>query len=83
MTQGRREATALEEGIQGRDIRVLHKDTMNSAKSEVEGPEGIIMQHTSTANSMDGKAPKKDEKDGSSNGGALSLTMADLPSVNG
>ncbi|KAI5854369.1 cation transport protein-domain-containing protein [Tricharina praecox] len=85
ITQGRKEATALEDGIQGRDIRVLHQDTMNSGKFEVvEGPEGMIMQRSSTANTaIDPKAPMREEEDNSSHGGASSSTMAELPSANG
>lgn len=87
MTQGRKEATALEEGVQARDIRVLHNDAMNSGKFEVvEGPEGMTMKRTSTTSTtVDPKAAAKEEdkREDLNHGGASSSTMADSPSVDG
>jgi hypothetical protein len=87
VTQGRREAAAIEEGIQAHDIRVLHQDTANSGKLEVvEGPEGMTMQRTSTTSTtVDPKTAGKEEdkEEDLSHGGASSSTMAGSPSVDG
>lgn len=84
VTQGRKEATTLEEGIQASDIRVLHNDAMSSGKFEVvEGAEGMAMQRTSTTSTtVDPKAVAKEEdkEEDLSHGGASSSTMTNSPS---
>ncbi|KAI5780922.1 cation transport protein-domain-containing protein [Geopyxis carbonaria] len=77
------DADAIERGIRGREIKVLHTNTMNSGKfSVVEGPDGMMMRPTfSPEDSKTGSVEDVNQR--SPSPGNSSSTAAEPPTAEG
>jgi hypothetical protein len=72
----------LEQGIRGRNIRVLHHDRQTTAFNVVEGPGGMVMQPSASTPEQNIKPSSLKEggtREKSVSPGASSSTVAELP----